>query len=92
MADLTKVNGCYSKELREACYIIKLMLNEATVTTDEMINVVKAVIEPAYINADAKKRFIKNLEACKTKEAVDKLCYAAVKNGMCYRPRTSAAV
>ena len=85
--DLTKVNGCYSKELREACYIIKLMLQEESVSTAEMIRIVKGLIEPAYINAEAKKRFIKNLEACETKEAVDKLCYDAVKHGMNYYPR-----
>lgn len=85
--NLTKVNGCYSKELREACNIIKLMLKDASTTVDQMIEVIKAIIEPAYINAEAKKRFIRNLEACETKEAVDKLCHDAVMNGMYYRPR-----
>ena len=89
--DLTKVNGCYSKELRESCYIIKLMLKEASVTVDEMIETVKAIIEPAYINAEAKQRFTANLEACETKEEVDQLCYDAVKHGMWYKARKSAA-
>ena len=84
--DLTRVNGCYSKELRESCYLIKLMLKEASVSVEEMIRTVKGLIEPAYINADAKKRFITNLEACKTKEEVDKLCHDAVMNGMWYKP------
>lgn len=90
--DLTKVNGCYSKELRESCYIIKMMLAESTVTVTEMIRLVKGLIEPAYIEADAKKRFIKNLENCKTKQAVDELCYAAVKHGMYYKPKTNKEV
>lgn len=83
--DLTRMNGCYSKELRESCYIIKLMLKEASVSVDEMITTVKALIEPAYINAEAKQRFIKKLEKCETKEAVDQLCHNAVMNGMWYR-------
>ena len=83
--DLTKVKGCYSKELRDSCYAIKLMLNEPNVDTDEMIRVVKAIIEPAFINAQAKKRFIQNLEACATKEDIDNLCHAAVLNGMWYK-------
>ncbi len=85
--DLTKVKGCYSKELRENCGAIKLMLNEESVSLDEMIRVVKAIIEPAFINAEAKKRFINNLEDCSTKEEVDELCHTAVINGMWYRPK-----
>jgi uncharacterized protein (DUF1015 family) len=85
--DLTKVNGCYSKELRESCYAIKLMLKEPKVSVAEMIRVVKALIEPAYIVADAKKRFIHKLEKCETKEAVDELCHDAVMHGMWYRPK-----
>lgn len=83
--NLTKVKGCYSKELRESCYIIKTMVKEDSITLDEMIRVVKGIIEPAFINAEAKKRFIENLEACTTKEEVDKLCYDAVQHGMYYK-------
>lgn len=90
--DLTKVKGCYSKELRENCGAIKLMLNEESVSLEEMIRVVKAIIEPAFINADAKKRFIKNLEACTSKEAVDELCHDAVLNGMWYKANRKRVV
>jgi hypothetical protein len=85
--DLTKVNGCYSKELRENCSTIKFMLKERTVSVEDMIRVVEAIIEPAYINADAKKRFLRRLKKCETKEAVDELCYDAVLHGMWYRPK-----
>jgi len=85
--NLTKVKGCYSKELRENCNNIKLMLNEPSVSTEEMIRMVKVMIMPAFIEADAKRRFTENLEACETKEAVDKLCHDAVINGMWYRPK-----
>ena len=88
--DLTKVNGCYSKELRDNCYTIKLMLHEPSVSTAEMIRVVKAIIEPAFIVAAAKKRFIDNLEACSTKEAVDTLCHDAIIHGMWYKPKKRA--
>ena len=90
--DLTKVNGCYSKELRECCNDIKLMLREPSVDTAEMIRVVKCIIEPAYINAEAKKRFTKNLENCKTKEEVDQLCHDAVMNGMWYKANRKRVV
>ena len=83
--NLTKVNGCYSKELRENCNNIKLMLNEPSVSTEEMIRMVKVMIMPAFIEAAAKRRFTENLEACETKEAVDKLCRDAVMNGMWYK-------
>lgn len=89
--NLTKVNGCYSKELRENCHAIKLMLTDDSVSTDEMIRVVKCIIEPAFINAQAKKRFIKNLEECETKEEVDELCYDAVLHGMYYKPKKRTA-
>lgn len=85
--DLTKVNGCYSKELRENCDAIKFMLKEPSISLEEMIRVVEAIIEPAFINAEAKKRFLKKLKTCKTKEAVDELCYDAVLHGMWYRPK-----
>ena len=71
--NLTKVKGCYSKELRDSCYIIKMMVKEDSISVEEMIRVVKGIIEPAFIEAEAKKRFITNLEACNTKEEVDLL-------------------
>jgi hypothetical protein len=83
--DLTKVQGCYSKELREATFTIKLCLKENSVSVQDMINVVAAIIEPATIEAEAKKRFTNNLFDCKTKEEVDKLCHDAVIHGMYYR-------
>lgn len=87
MKNLTKVNGCYSKELREATPTIKFCLKEKTITVQDMIKAVDAIIEPAFIDANAKKRFINNLHKCETKEEVDKLCYDAVVHGMYYRPK-----
>lgn len=87
MKNLTKINGCYSKELREATPTIKLCLKEKSVSLQDMINVVNAIIEPAFINANAKKRFINNLHSCETKEQVDRLCYDAVVHGMYYQPK-----
>ena len=86
--DLTKVNGCYSKELREFTPTIKLMTSEQSVSTDEMKRVVLGIIEPASINAEAKSRFIKNLHNCKSKDEIDKLCFDAVVHGMYYHPKT----
>lgn len=90
--NLTKVNGCYSKELRENCNNIKLLLNEPTVSLTEMKRMIKVMIAPAFIEADAKKRFTENLESCQTKEAVDKLCHDAVINGMWYKAKRKRVV
>lgn len=84
--NLTKINGCYSKELRENCYNLKLLVKDKSTDTKTMINYVESIIEPAYINADAKKRFISNLRDCKTKEEVNELCGQVVIHGMYYKP------
>jgi hypothetical protein len=68
------------------------MLKEESVTVQQMINTVKAIIEPAFINAGAKKRFTEKLEACETKEAVDLLCHDAVMNGMWYKANRKRVV
>ena len=89
--DLTKVDGCYSKELRKNCDLIKMYLKEPTCSVDDMVTMVKKVIEPAYINAEAKARFTYNLEACSSKEEIDRLCHEAVIHGMWYKPRKQKA-
>jgi hypothetical protein len=89
--NLTRVDGCYSKELREMAPVIKLMLKEASVSCEEMKRVVHGIVEFATINATAKKRFITTLLHCETKEAIDKLCRDAVIHGMYYHPRASKA-
>lgn len=91
--DLTKVSGCYSKELRQNCDLIKQCLKEPSVTLDEMKNVVRGILELAYIDVKAKPRFLKQLADCMTKQEVDQLCYGAVRNGMNFhtgRPRRKA--
>lgn len=85
--NLTRVNGCYSKELRESCNDIKILLREPSITVEQMKQFVDTVIEPARIEADAKRRFRENLKACQTKQEVDELCYMAVLHGMYYHPR-----
>ena len=84
--NLTKVDGCYSKELREATPDIKLLLKERTVNVETMREFVNTIIEPAFIEAKAKARFKKNLSECKTKQDIHDLCYLAVIHGMYYTP------
>jgi hypothetical protein len=84
--NLTKVQGCYSKELREATRDIKFCLHNNLVSVNDMKNYVEAVIEPAHIDAEAKKRFRTNLQKCETKQEIDQLCYDAVVHGMYYHP------
>lgn len=88
--NLTKIDGCYSKELRESCYSIKILLKDRNTTVETMKQYVYNVIEPASINADAKKRFQSNLSKCSTKEEVDDLCHHAVIHGMYYMPRKNS--
>lgn len=85
--NLTKINGCYSKELRENCNNIKLLLKDKLASVETMKDFVNKIIEPAFIEAKAKARFKENLNACETKEEVDNLCYMAVLHGMYYSPR-----
>ena len=85
--DLTKVNGCYSKELRANCDLIKMYIKEPTCSVQDMITMVKKLIEPAFINAEAKARFTSNLEACSSKTEIEKLCHEAVIHGMWYKSR-----
>lgn len=89
--NLTKVDGCYSKELRENTPAIQLMLKEPSVSVDEMKRVVHGIVEFATINAAAKKRFINTLLKCETKEAIHKLCKDAVVHGMYYHPKSVPA-
>jgi len=84
--NLTKREGCYSKELRESCNNIKILLNEPTIDVETMRTFVHNVIEPARIEAAAKKRFRENLNACQTKLEIDELCRDAVIHGMYYHP------
>ena len=85
--NLTKINGCYSKELRENCNNIKLLLKDKLTSVETMKDFVNKIIEPAFIEAKAKARFKENLNACETKEEIDNLCYMAVLHGMYYSPR-----
>ena len=88
--NLTKINGCYSKELRENCNNIKILLKDRNTTVEIMKDFVNKIIEPAFIEAKAKARFKENLNACKTKEEIDSLCGNAVKHGMYYMPYKKA--
>ena len=85
--NLTKINGCYSKELRENCNNIKLLLKDKLTSVETMKDFVNKIIEPAFIEAKAKARFKENLNACETKEEIDNLSYMAVLHGMYYSPR-----
>ena len=89
--NLTKVNGCYSKELREATNDIKILLKERSINVEVMRDFVNKIIEPAFIEAKAKARFKENLNACQTKEEIDNLCYMAVLHGMYYTPHKRQA-
>jgi hypothetical protein len=85
--NLTKINGCYSKELRENCYNIKLLVKDRNTSIETMKEFVNKIIEPAFIEAKAKSRFKENLNACQTKDEIDQLCADVVIHGMYYTPK-----
>jgi len=85
--DLTKIKGCYSKELRDGCNDIKILLKDRNTNVETMKDFVGKLIEPAFIEAEAKARFRTNLSNCQTKEEVDQLCQDVVFHGMYYKPK-----
>lgn len=85
--NLTKINGCYSKELRENCYNIKLLVKDRNTSVETMKQWINNIIEPAFIEAKAKARFRTNLSNCQTKEEIDQLCQDVVLHGMYYTPK-----
>ena len=89
--NLTKVDGCYSKELLESQSVLKEMFFNATVSVYTMRKTVLEIISPAFIEADAKRRFTTNLTQCRTKAAIYKLCTNAITHGMYYHPKSVSA-
>ena len=82
--NLTRVNGTYSKELyRHMHDIRKCSFNEYT-SVESMKELVLEIIEPAYIDAEAKKRFISYLESCETKKSIYWLCHNTIQKAMKY--------
>lgn len=90
--NLTKINGCYSKELRENCYNIDLLVKDRTTSVDAMKQFIEGIIEPAFIEAKAKARFRENLSRCRTKEEIKQLCGDVVIHGMYYTPKRHNAI
>ena len=89
--NLTKVNGCYSKELFENANTVKQMLWNPIISVYTMKKTVLNIIAPAFINAEAKARFIARLGQCRTKSAIHKLCSDAITHGMYYHPKRVSA-
>ena len=85
--NLTKVDGCYSKELIENLDIIGKMLWDPIVSVYKMRNTVLSIIAPAFIKAEAKARFTARLGQCRTKSAIHKLCSDAITHGRYYHPK-----
>ena len=90
--DLTRIDGCYSKELRKNCPTIKKLLANRNVSVRQMQIAVHTIVAQATINASAKQRFVSKLFECETKEEIDKLCSEAVIHGMYYRPKRTVRI
>jgi hypothetical protein len=82
--NLTRVNGTYARELlKHKDEIRKCSFNEYT-SVASMRELVLEIIEPAYIDAEAKKRFISYLKSCETKKSIYWLCHNAIQKAMKY--------
>ena len=88
-AELKKYTERTSEEIKSECISSIRADIELMDKYGLMKNYVEAVIEPASIDADAKKRFRTNLQNCNTKQEIDDLCYDAVVHGMYYRRKES---
>lgn len=80
--NLTKVNGCYAKELYENMDEIKEIVSDKTYSFVSMKDCILGIIEPAWINKVAKKRFIGYLNNCKSKYEIYRLCHNTVQKAM----------
>ena len=83
--NITKVDGAYSKELRDNWNEIRKASFNEHVSLEDMKNYILDIIQPAYINAAAKKRFIESLEGCETKKSVYWLCNNTIQKAMKYK-------
>ena len=92
IVDLTKVDGTYSKELRTNYPKIKRMLNSTLVSVESMKSGILKIIKKAFINFEAKERFINNLHNCTSKQEINDLCHKSVICGMYYRPKKKEVV
>lgn len=84
--NLTKVNGTYSKELLEHMSDIRKQSFSEYTSVDDLRAYVLEIIESAWINATAKKRFIGYLKSCESKKSIYWLCYNTVQKAMKYKP------
>lgn len=89
--NLTKVNGTYSKELSEHFNEITKISFNSRQSVEDMREFVHAVIAPAYIEAEAKNRFMDYLDNCASKKEIYWLCYNTIQKAMKYDPKVATA-
>ena len=89
--NLTKVSGTYSKELYENMDEIKEIVSDKSYSFASMKNCILEIIEPAWIDKVAKKRFIGYLNNCKSKAEIYRLCSNTVRKAMQHKSVSRAA-
>ena len=82
--DISKVGGAYSKELKENIGTITELFEDSTVSTAAMKQAILDIIEPAWIDVNAKPRFKYFLDNCRTKLDVYNLCWNSICKAMRY--------
>ena len=88
--NLTRVNGTYSKELFENMNEIRKISFDSSASTRDMKEFVLQVIEPAWIDATAKKRFKSYLHDCSSKKEIYWLCANTINKAKGYRAQSQA--
>lgn len=83
--NITKVNGAYAKELHEHIDEITSILEDDRLSVRAMKQAVLDIIEPAWIDAQAKPRFKSYLAGCETKWDVYSLCWNSIHKAMRYK-------
>ena len=89
--NLTKVDGCYTKELNKHLDEINEMMF-SSISVEGMKKEIRNIIAPAFYNKNAKPRFLSKLKRCNSKADVLQLCTNAVIHGMYYNPKTKRTV
>ena len=84
MIDISKIGGTYTKELKANIGTITELYEDNAVSVAEMKQAILDIIEPAWVDANAKPRFKSFLENCRTKYDVYGLCWNSICKAMRY--------
>lgn len=82
--NITHVNGTYSKELKANIDEIAQMVIDSTTSVSTMKRRIRSIISPAFINKNAKPRFLSYLNNCGSKAEILRLCQNTIRKAENY--------